>query len=137
MKRALTLGSFDPLHAGHLGLFAQCRRIADELVVAVNCDQFIYTYKGHLPFMNHDGRMALIGALSMVDDVCLNLGDEFQPALIDEIAPDVIVVGEDWAKRNYVTQLCITQDWLDDRGIQLVYVPRTGDWSSSALKATA
>lgn len=137
MKRALTLGSFDPLHAGHLGLFAQCRRIADELVVAVNCDQFILTYKGHLPFMDHDGRMALIGALSMVDDVRLNLGDEFQATLIDEVAPDVIVVGEDWAKRNYLTQLNITQEWLDRRGIQLVYVPRTGDWSSSALKGNA
>jgi len=138
--KILTLGTFDCLHSGHLGLFRQCRRIAGPdgvVVVAVNTDLFVEKYKHRTPLMPYKARSEVIAELRTVDQVFANYGDDNQPPLIDHVAPDVIVIGEDWAKNNYLAQIGVTQRWLDDRNIQLCYVPRTGDWSSTALRAHA
>lgn len=137
LKRAITLGSFDPLHAGHLGLFAQCRRLADELVVGVNSDTFYTKYRGVAPLMPQYHRMAVIGALKGVNEVVLNDGGMWQSSIIEQSGADLIVVGDDWAGRDYYAQLGVTQRWLDNNRIQLVYVPRTGGFSSTTLKARA
>lgn len=136
--RVLTIGTFDPLHSGHLGLFRQCRRLGGEkphLTVGINSDQFIEKYKGIKPLLPHDVRADVIAALELVDEVAINTVDWRQSKFIDEAHPDILVVGQDWALKDYLDQLRITQAWLNDRNIQLAYVPRTGDWSSTDLKS--
>lgn len=134
MRRAITLGTFDPLHIGHLGLFKQCKRLAGELVVAVNSDRFVESYRGKPALIPETHRMGVIAALEDVDHVRLNAGGWWQRNVILESQADLIVVGDDWAARDYYTQLGITQKWLDSHDIQLVYVPRTGPWSSTQIK---
>jgi cytidyltransferase-like protein len=134
--RVLTLGTFDPPHPGHVGLFAQCRRIAQggEVVVAVNSDKFILNYRGKAPLMAEGDRVGVLEAFRDVDRVVVNRELLGQALLIEEIKPDCIVIGQDWALKDYLTQLRVTQPWLDDRNIQLCYVPRTGEWSSTEIK---
>lgn len=137
--RVLTLGTFDTIHAGHVGLFHQCRRLAGpdgEVVVAVNSDEFVEYYKGAPPLIPYESRAVVIANLNMVDLVVENNNHRDQANLIDEMMPDLIVVGQDWALKDYVGQLGITQEWLDTRDIQLCYVPRTGHWSSTGIKTT-
>jgi hypothetical protein len=50
------------------------------------------------------------------------------------VNPDYIVTGSDWAQRDYHAQMSFTQEWLDDRGIGLVYVPYTKTISSTAIR---
>lgn len=138
--RVLTMGSFDPVHAGHIGLFAKCRALANlstssHVTVAVNSDSFIRSYKGHDPLMTEGERMTIIRACRDVDHVVLNRGGDWQPELIAAANPDVLLVGHDWASKDYLAQIRVTERWLDERGIQLVYVPRTGDISSTEIKA--
>jgi cytidyltransferase-like protein len=129
--RVLTLGTFDPPHPGHVGLFAQ----GGEVVVAVNADQFILNYRGKAPLMTETDRAGVIAGFRDVDTVVINRQLLGQPMLIESVAPDCIVIGQDWALKDYLGQLRITQGWLDDRNIQLCYVPRTGDWSSTEIKS--
>lgn len=134
---ALTMGTFDPLHEGHLGLFRQCRNLIGdhgELVVAVNSDEFVKSYRGTAPLMPHTTRVQIIDALDTVTHAVLNESHSLQSALIAEIHPRFLVIGDDWAQKDYLSQIGVTKDWLEDRNIQLVYVPRTGDWSSTRLK---
>lgn len=135
--KVLTLGTFDPPHPGHVGLFSQCRRIAQggEVVVAVNADQFILNYRGKPPLMSETDRAGVIAGFRDVDRVVINRELLGQPMLIETVAPDCIVIGQDWALKDYLAQLRITQRWLDERNIQLCYVPRTGDWSSTEIKS--
>lgn len=136
--RVLTIGTFDPLHSGHLGLFRQCRRLGGEephLTVGVNSDQFLTKYKGITPQLPHDVRAELILNLSLVDETVINWDDWAQPKVIENAHPDILVVGQDWALKDYPRQLKVSQRWLDERNIQLAYVPRTGNWSSTAVKA--
>lgn len=136
--RVLTLGTFDTIHAGHVGLFRQCRRLAGhpdgQVIVAINSDEFVARYKGAPPLVPYASRAAVIGALWMVDEVVCNDSHGNQGNLIEAARPDVLVIGQDWALKDYMGQLGISQQWLDDRDIQLCYVPRTGEWSSTAIK---
>lgn len=133
--RVLTMGSFDMLHPGHLGLFAWCKQIAGdgELIVTVNTDEFITRFKTK-PRYTTEERAAMVAALKGVDRVEVNTGLD-QPSLILSLHPDLIVIGSDWARKDYLAQLQIDQDWLDAYGIGLAYVPRTGAWSSTELRA--
>lgn len=134
--KVLTLGTFDPPHPGHVGLFAQCRRIAQggDVVVAVNSDQFILNYRGKAPLMSEKDRAGVIAGFRDVDEVVINRELLGQALLIEDVNPDCIVIGQDWALKDYLAQIRVTQRWLDDHNIQLCYVPRTGGWSSTEIK---
>lgn len=69
-----------------------------------------------------------------VDDVVENIGGrDSRPAII-MVRPNIIVIGSDWAKKDYYAQMGFTQEWLDQRGIGLAYVPYTKDISTTILK---
>ena len=138
MTRVLTIGTFDPLHTGHLGLFTQCRRIGGpdtHLIVGVNGDEFIRENRGTPPLLPYTVRADVIRGLRLVDEVVENPTIPGQAALICHLRPDLLIVGQDWAVKDYVKQLDVPPDWFTRQGIQLCFVPRTGGWSSTALKA--
>jgi hypothetical protein len=37
--------------------------------------------------------------------------------------PDIIAIGSDWAVKDYAKQMNFDQDWLDARGIALIFIP--------------
>lgn len=138
--RVVTVGTFDTIHAGHIGLFKQCRNLGGTdptLIVGINSDQFVAQYKGRAPLVPYESRAAVIANLRMVDGIFQNNIDWNQPQTIAAQNPDILVVGEDWANNGYLEQIKATPKWLTDNRIQLCYVPRTGHWSSTAIKANA
>jgi hypothetical protein len=50
------------------------------------------------------------------------------------VSPDYIIIGSDWARRDYYLQMGFTQDWLDQRGIGLIYIPYTEGISTTDIK---
>lgn len=135
MPRILTLGTFDLMHPGHVGLFKRCKDLAGfgTLTVAINTDDFIQRYKGRPPILTYEERAILVATNRYVDAVIPNDGTR-QPELITEASPSMIVIGSDWATKDYYGQLGITQTFLDEHNIAMCYVPRTGDWSTTELK---
>ena len=98
-----TNGVFDILHRGHATYLSRARSLGDALVVAVNSDASARTLgKGPgRPLNDELDRVLLVAALECVDAVCLF--DEPTPAeLIDELLPDVLVKGGDYAPENVV-----------------------------------
>lgn len=128
-----TGGTFDLLHYGHVEFLRRCSEIG-RVVVSLNTDEFIELYKGKRPVMNYEERKAVLQALRYVDYVIPNVGGHDSTIAIEQVKPDMIVVGSDWAKRNYYNQMCFDQDWLDDRGIGLCYIPYTEGISSTDIK---
>lgn len=130
-------GTFDLIHSGHIRFLRACRRIAGDegqVVLALNTDEFVEAYKGKAPVMTYDERKTVLLACKYVDDVVPNLsGADSKPTILN-VEPDFIVIGDDWAKKDYYAQMQFTQDWLDEQGIQLVYVPYTQGISTTELK---
>jgi glycerol-3-phosphate cytidylyltransferase len=69
-----------------------------------------------------------------VDKVVMNVGGENSKIAIEMVDPNYIVIGSDWAKKDYYKQMGFDQDWLDEKEIGLVYVPYTKDISSTEIK---
>ena len=125
--------SFDLFHAGHVNFLRQAAEYGD-VVVALNTDEFIASYKGKPPVMSYDERAYVLEACRYVTEVMPNTGGADSKETIELIQPDVIAVGSDWARRDYHAQMSFTQDWLDERNIHLLYIPYTQGISTTELK---
>jgi glycerol-3-phosphate cytidylyltransferase len=134
MKKVYTGGTFDLFHRGHVNFLKQCKEIGDYIVVSLNTDDFIYRYKGKYPIMNYEERRDVLLGCRYVDEVIPNTdGEDSKPAILT-IKPKFVIIGSDWAKKDYYGQMNFTQQWLDDNGIILVYLPYTENISTTLIK---
>lgn len=132
-----TGGTFDLVHSGHIRFLKACRRLAGQdgqVVVALNTDAFIEAYKGVAPVMTFDERKEVLLGCRYVDAVVANIGGADSKPSIEQVMPDYVVIGDDWARKDYYAQMQFTRSWLDAMDIQLVYVPYTPGISTTELK---
>lgn len=125
MSTVYTGGTFDMFHAGHAALLGECRKLAGpdgQVVVALNTDAFVASYKGRAPICTYREREAVLRACRHVDEVVQNRAGADSRPTIEAVRPDIIAIGTDWAGRDYYIQMAFDQEWLDARGITLVYV---------------
>lgn len=132
--KVYTGGTFDLFHAGHVNFLRECSKFGS-VTVALNTDEFIEAYKGKPPVMSYQERAEVLLACRYVDDVVPNFDGADSKTAIDWVAPDVVIIGSDWAVRDYYAQMGFTQSWLDQRGISLCYIPYTQGISSTDIKA--
>ena len=118
-----TSGTFDMLHANHIKLIEYARSLGDILIVGVNTDELVASYKS-LPIIPFEERIAIMKALKYPDIVIpqhsLNHADK-----VKKLNFDVFVVGDDWAGKF---------DYLRDQGVDVVYFPYGRGVSSTSLK---
>jgi D-beta-D-heptose 7-phosphate kinase/D-beta-D-heptose 1-phosphate adenosyltransferase len=127
-KRIVTInGSFDVLHAGHLHILNEAKRQGDVLIVGLNSDASVRTYKGpSRPIVTERRRAELLLALRMVDYV--HIFDEPDPiAFLSEINPDVHVNGSEYGAE------CIEAETVRRGGGEIYIVDRIPDLSTSGL----
>jgi cytidyltransferase-like protein len=129
MSEVLTIGTFDSPHAGHAHLFKFCEQLG-EVTVGVNSDEFVKKYKGNETLYTYEERADIIRRLGY--NVVKNVSSGLQ--LIDEVNPDFLVIGSDWLRKDYLGQIAVTPDFLDERGISLVYTPYFKGISTSDIK---
>jgi glycerol-3-phosphate cytidylyltransferase len=128
-----TGGTFDLPHPGHFRLLKRAAEIG-RVVVALNTDEFIRKYKGTAPVLSYSEREEILLSCKWVDEVVPNIGGTDSTISIDLVSPDYVLIGSDWARKDYYLQMGFTQDWLDARGIGLIYVPYTEGISSTEIK---
>src|SRR5690348_3506323 len=92
-----TGGCFDLLHAGHVGLLREARRLGDCLVVCLNSDASVRALKGPgRPLVPAEDRARILAALECVDAVVV-FGEPSPAAVLERLRPDVWVKGGDYA----------------------------------------
>lgn len=127
-KVVVVNGSFDLLHTGHLDMLDDAKKQGDILVVLVNSDRSIRTYKGPTrPFMNEEQRTSLLASISIVDHV--TVFDELTPIRpLSQIKPDVFCNGPDWGMD------CIERETVESNGgVVHIGPPRLGFTSSDII----
>lgn len=116
--KVLTIGTFGVPHFGHFAFLQRCSELGI-VIVGVNSDRFVLEYKGKAPLYSQDERMEIIAAAGY--QTVLNDGPGRE--LIEEILPDVLTIGTDWARKDYYRQIDVDQDFMDRYGIIMAYVP--------------
>ena len=118
-----TSGTFDMLHANHIKMLEYARSLGDVLIVGVNTDELVESYKS-LPIIPFEERIALIKALKYPDIVIPQDSLDHKDK-VKKLNFDVFVVGDDWAGKF---------DYLKDLGVDVVYFPYGKGVSSTNLK---
>lgn len=96
-KVVFTNGVFDLIHAGHVDYLVKAKEMGDVLILALNSDESVKRIKGNKrPILLQDERAFIVSNLKPVDYV--TFFEENTPAeIINDLIPDVLVKGADWA----------------------------------------
>ncbi len=93
-KLVATSGAFDILHRGHLKLLALCRQLGTSVVVLLNTDLSVKTYKSSArPIKDWQTRAELLDALEYVDYV-VGLPEPTPIEALSKLMPHVWVKGD-------------------------------------------
>lgn len=123
-----TNGCFDILHPGHLSTLEFASNACDKLIVGVNSDASVKRLKGETrPINSEQDRARLIQGLKPVDCVMI-FEDDTPLALIEKIAPDVLVKGGDYAPDTVVGAEFVTQ-----RGGKVLIAPTLDGHSTTNI----
>ena len=90
-------GSFDILHVGHLRLLQNAKKCGDILVVALNSDAHIKTYKPFgRPIIKETQRAEILSNLKVVDFVFLTTKNGlYDPYIYKTIRPNILCLGKE------------------------------------------
>ena len=96
-KIVFTNGCFDLIHAGHLDYLSKAKAMGDVLIVGLNSDDSVKRLKGKMrPILMEPERSFILSNLTPVDYVIL-FDEDTPQKIIEELMPDVLVKGADWA----------------------------------------
>ena len=126
MKRVITYGTYDLLHYGHINLLRRAKELGDYLIVALSTDEFNWEEKQKKCYFSYAQRKQLLEAIRYVDLVIPETCWEQKVADVHEYHVDTFVIGDDWTGKF---------DFLKDEGVEVVYLPRTPEISSSQIKS--
>ena len=122
-KRAITYGTFDLFHIGHLRLLQAIKERASEVYVGVSTDEF-NALKGKRSIIPFSQREEIVGACRYVDHVFPEDNWEQKRSDVRRFGADVFIMGDDWrGKFDFLSDAC-----------EVVYLPRTPDVSSTDIK---
>ena len=125
-----TQGTFDMFHIGHLNLIKNAKRHCDYLVVGVNSDDLVESYKNKRPIIPLDERVEIMRAIKYVDEVIVtNTLDKKE--IWEKVRFNEIYIGDDWKGNERWEK---TGKEMEQLGAQLVFLPYTKDTSSTMLR---
>ena len=125
MKRVITYGTFDLLHYGHINLLRRAKALGDYLIVVISSDEFNWNEKHKKCYFSYEQRKALVEAIRYVDLVIPEESWSQKRTDMHEYHIDTFVMGDDWKGKF---------DFLKEEGVEVVYLPRTPEISSSQIK---
>ncbi len=126
MKRVITYGTFDMLHYGHINLLRRAKELGDYLIVAISTDDFNWNAKQKKCYFSYDKRKALVEAVRYVDLVIPEESWDQKVRDVHDYHVDTFVMGDDWKGKF---------DFLKDEGVDVVYLPRTPEISTTQIKS--
>lgn len=125
MKTVITYGTYDLFHRGHLALLRRAKALGDVLIVGLSTDEFNRNEKSKVAIHSYEQRKAILESVAFVDRVIPETSWGQKREDVARYGIDVFVMGDDWSGKF---------DDLRDLGVDVVYLARTPDISSSSIR---
>jgi rfaE bifunctional protein nucleotidyltransferase chain/domain len=127
-KIVWTNGTFDVLHAGHIKLFREARKLAGpggKVIVGTDSDDRIRELKGPTrPINTQENRVDFLCAIKYIDGVVVFSSADELEVHIKQFSPDILLIGND-----YVDKPVVGAQYAK----KVVFIPRYGGLSSSKI----
>jgi len=123
-------GAYDLFHIGHLNILKHAKSECDYLIAGVVSDEMCLLTKGKLPVVPLDERLAIVGAISYVDEAVAEVVRD-KTETWKSVQFDVIFKGDDW--RGTAKGDKLEADFAK-LGVEVVYFPYTMHTSSTVLR---
>lgn len=129
-KIGYTQGVYDMFHIGHLNLINSAKQYCDYLIVGVNADELVQSYKNKVPVICQEDRRKIVENIKAVDKaVVVSTLDKVE--IFKKLKFDAVFIGDDWKDSERWNK---TELELSSYGIDVVYLPHTPDISSTELR---
>jgi glycerol-3-phosphate cytidylyltransferase len=123
-------GAYDLFHIGHLNILKHAKSQCDYLIAGVVSDEMCLLTKGKLPVVPLDERLAIVGAISYVDEAVAEVVPD-KTETWKSVQFDVIFKGDDWRGTPKGDKL---EADFAKLGVEVVYFPYTMHTSSTMLR---
>jgi len=133
MKKIATFGVFDLIHPGHVKFLEKCKSLDknSKLIVVIARDSTVIKEKGKRSIMSEEHRKYVVQALKPVDKAILGNEGLDKLKIVEEIKPDIIVLGYDqvWDEGELKKE-------VEKRGlkIRVLRLKKYDDISSTSIK---
>lgn len=99
--RGFTCGTFDFLHAGHIHMLKQCKRMCDYLVVGLQVDPSVERKDKNKPVESLLERQIKLRACKYVDDIIVYESDTDLLIMLRHLDIGIRFLGSDYKEKQY------------------------------------
>lgn len=125
-----TAGVFDMFHIGHLNLLRQAKSYCDILVVGINSDNLVRSYKHKDTIITEMERRDIVNSVKFVDKA--EVVDSLDKvAALKKFKFDVLFIGDDWKGSERWNE---TERVMREHGVDVIYLSRTKGISSTEIR---
>ena len=129
-KIGYTQGVYDMFHIGHLNLINRAKERCDYLIVGVNSDELVKSYKNKMPVIGEIDRAEIVRNLKAVDE-CIIVSTLDKTELCRQLGFNAVFIGDDWKGNPRWQQ---TQEDLKKYNADVYFLPYTQNISSTILR---
>jgi glycerol-3-phosphate cytidylyltransferase len=124
-----TIGTFDLFHIGHLNLLKRARERCGRLIVGVNSDEYVLSYKQHRPVIPLAERIEIIRSIKHVD-LAFPVYNLDHLEICRKYGCKVYFLGDDWKGTGH---MILQERQLSEAGCRIEYLRRTDGVSTTML----
>jgi glycerol-3-phosphate cytidylyltransferase len=120
-------GVFDLFHIGHLAILRRAKEECDYLIVGVNTDDLVRSYKNKSPVIPFEERISIVESIKYVDKVVVQENRD-KVAAWRKYHFDIMFCGGDWRGNSLYEE---AEKALRENNVRVVYLPYTKGVSST------
>ena len=129
MKVGITFSTFDLLHAGHIKMLEEAKRVCDYLIVGLQLDPSIDRAEKNAPTQTIIERYIQLKGCIHVDEIVPYVTENDLLDILQSFKIDVRIVGDEYIEKQYTGR-----KYCEEKGIEVYYNSRDHRFSSSGLR---
>ncbi len=129
MKVGITFSTFDLLHAGHIKMLEEAKRVCDYLIVGLQLDPSIDRAEKNAPTQTIIERYIQLKGCIYVDEIVPYVTENDLLDILQSFKIDVRIVGDEYIEKQHTGRA-----YCEEKGIEVYYNSRDHRFSSSRLR---
>ena len=129
MKVGITFSTFDLLHAGHVKMLEEAKRVCDYLIVGLQLDPSNDRAEKNAPTQTIIERYIQLKGCIHVDEIVPYVTENDLLDILQSFKIDVRIVGDEYIEKQYTGRT-----YCEEKGIEVYYNSRDHRFSSSGLR---